>query len=572
MARRVADVITLEVLHNRLEAIVEEMGLTMLKTAHSVHHYESKDFSVALFGRTGDLLAMGQYIPHHQGGMQNFIKHILERDGVDSIRDGDAYIINDPFVGGTHLQDILVFRPVFLDGVLVGFAGCAAHHTDVGGMTAGGYAPTATESYQEGIVFPGIKLIENGVLRDDVLRLFTRNVRLPLEQRGDLLAQVGAIHIGARRMLETASQWQCDEFLELCDELIDLTERRVRAAIERLPDGTYEVEDALEHDGNTPAIYRIALAMTISGSDVTLDFTGTADQAAGFINASRSNAIAAAYAAFILFLDPAIPRNSGFFRPIEVIAPEGTIVNPRFPAPTSGSTTEVGGIIYDVALHALSLADPERGIGTWPMMWVAVIFGGIHPRTGRRFIHFTLDGLATGGGARSDADGWNASHVSASTCLIPNVEIEEQAYPVRYLRRGLSADSGGAGRWRGGLAIETEIMLEVACEVTTFGSRRQVRAPGIFGGHAGGPSRAVIRRADGSTEILPAKAVDIPLEPGDSFIMRASGGGGYGDPRERPRELVLADLQAGYITADALAAYGIAADSVAEGPDAADGR
>jgi N-methylhydantoinase B len=258
----------------------------------------------------------------------------------------------------------------------------------------------------------------------------------------------------------------------------------------------------------------------------------------------------------MLFLDPAIPRNAGFFRPVEISAPEGTLVNPRFPAPVSGSTTEAGGLVYDVVLRALSIADPARGIGTWPMMWLAAIFDGDHPRTERRFIHFTLDGLATGGGARADADGWNASHVSASTCLIPNVEIEEQAYPVRYRRRGLAPDSGGPGKWRGGLAMESEIEVEVPCTLTTFGSRRHIPPPGIFRGHAGGTSIAQVRRADGTVEDLPAKIIDVPMLAGDRLVMRAAGGGGYGDPLERAREAVAADLEAGFITRGALSAYG----------------
>jgi N-methylhydantoinase B len=550
------DAITLEVVRNRLEAIVEEMGVTMLKTAHSPIFYESKDYSVALFSLDAELLAMGQFIPHHQGGMAAALDAILAIYPVDSMAEGDVYLINDSYLGGTHTQDFNVLSPIFVDGIPVCFAGCIAHQMDVGGMVAGGYTPTAREIFQEGIRFPGIKLFDKGRPCDDVMRMIKRNVRLPDQQMGDLLGQVAALRVAWLRVPDLVRRYGSDRFRGICADILDITERRVRAEIEKLPNGAFEVIDYHDHDGNTPTVYTMKLTMTVDDSEITFDFAGTDPEAPGFINASFWNTRASTIASMMLFLDPEIPRNHGFFRPLTVMAPEGTLLNPRYPAPVSGSTTECGGRVYDLCLRALSLANGEKGIGTWSMMWAGLAFDGIHPRSGRRFIHWVLDGLGTGGGARAHEDGWNASNIAASNCLIPNVEMEEETYPCRYLRRELKADSGGAGRFRGGLALETELMIEVDCNVTAFASRVVHPPQGIYGGGPGGPAVVTIRDADGNDRDLEQKFVDQPIKAGETVVLRACGGGGYGDPLERTDAAILDDLAAGFVTEEGLAAYG----------------
>jgi N-methylhydantoinase B len=541
------DAVTREVVHNRLEAIVEEMGVTMLKTAHSLLHMSCKDFSVALFTPGGHLLSMGKFIPHHQGGMESYLQAILRIFPADEMQAGDVYLINDAYLGGTHPQDVCVLQPLFVDDELVMFAGCTAHHMDIGGMTAGGYSPQAIETYQEGMIFPGVKLADAGVLREDIVRMFARNVRLPEDQRGDLLAQISALHLADLRAPGVVARYGPEGFVRICRDLLDATEERVRNEIARLPDGAYNWVDHIEHDGNNDRHYRLEVTLRIDGSSALADFTGTDPQAAGFINASLSNTRASTYAAFMLFLDPHIPHNHGFFRAIDVRVPEGTVLNPSFPAPLTGSTTEAGGRVYDLVLGALSKSDPDRGAGTWSMMWMAVMFYGRHPRTDRPFIHWTLDGIAAGGGGSGESDGWNASNISSSNCLIPNIEEEEEKYPVRYLSRRLLTDSGGAGQHRGGLVLETEVQIEVDCTTTVFGSRTEVPAPGFRGGRPGGLARVAVRSA-GVEETLPAKAVDRPVRAGDSVVLRGCGGGGYGNPRRRPRHLVRADLEDGYIS------------------------
>jgi N-methylhydantoinase B len=548
------DAISIEVVRTRLEAIVEEMGATMLRTAHSSIFYESRDFSVALLGRGGDLVAMGQYIPHHQGGMQAALKSIIAVRGLASMRPGDVYLTNDAYAGGTHTPDFNLFMPIFFDGEIVLFCGATAHQIDVGGMVLGAYCVGATSVYQEGIRFPQIKAGENGEFFDDFMRTFQINVRMPRQQRGDLSAMLAALKVGVKNVPTVIAQHGRAQFGRIMDDILDMSERRARAEIEKIPNGTYRYTDWIDHDGVNDRIYKIEVALTIEGSNITIDFTGTDGQADGFINASYPNTLAASYAAFILFLDPAIPRNSGFFRPIKVIAPEGTLVHPISPAPIGGSTTEVGGRVYDVVIGALSKAWPEKAMGTWSMMWLGVFLAGKHPDTGQLFVQTVLDGLGTGGGARTDSDGLNATCIAASNVLIPNVEIEEEFFPVRFLRREIKADTGGPGQFRGGCALETEIEILADCESTILGSRFKGAPPqGIHGGKHGGPS--IIHRiaSDGSVTEFPPKITGVHFKKGDRLVMRPCGGGGLGDPAKRDRARIEQDIALGYLTPEAAA-------------------
>jgi len=297
--------------------------------------------------------------------------------------------------------------------------------------------------------------------------------------------------------------------------------------------------------------------IVVKGSDVTVDFTGTDKQADGFINASYWNTLASTYAGFFLFLNPDIPRNSGFFRSIKVIVPSGTLLNPISPAPIGASTTECGGRVYDLVIGALSKAVPSEALGTWSMMWLGVCLSGIHPSTGQTFIHWILDGLGTGGGARSRSDGMNATCIAASNVLIPNVEIEEDNYPVRYLRREIKADSGGPGKFRGGCALETELQVEVESTCTVLGSRFASAPPqGIHGGKHGGASEAYILSGN-TVRQLPPKVTGVTLQAGDRVVFRACGGGGFGDPRDRDPALVQRDIDLGFVTkAGAVRDYG----------------
>lgn len=547
------DPITLEVVRTRLEAIVEEMGATMLRTAHSSIYVECRDYSVAVLNRDGGLVAMGQFIPHHQGGMQAALKSIIEQRGPESMRPGDIYITNDAYTGGTHTLDVNLFMPLFFGGELVCFCGAAAHQIDLGGGAPGTYVVGATEVFQEGIVFPRMKAGEDGEFFDDFVRLFQRNVRLPEQQKGDLGAMLAALKVGVRNVTPIVEEHRVGVFREIVAEILDSSERRLREEIAQIPDGTYIYHDHLDGDGIEDRLFKMQVTLTIKGSDAHVDFTGTDPQAKGFVNASYWNTRASTFSAFFLFFDPTIPRNDGFFRPIHVTVPHGTLLNPRYPAPIGASTTEGGGRVYDLVLGALAKAWPERAYACWSMMWVAVYVAGTHPDTGKPFIQAWLDGLANGGGARPDKDGLNACNLSASNMLIPNMEVEEETYPVRFIRRELAADSGGPGRYRGGLALETEVEVLCDCEFTMFGSRFEgAEPPGYAGGGVGGAS-VFYTISDGKVTTYPQKVGRVPLKKGDRIVMRPCGGAGFGPPSRRRRSLIERDLRLGFVTPEGAA-------------------
>ncbi len=547
-AKRGVDPVTLEVVRMRLEAIVEEMGATMLRTAHSTIFYESRDFSVALLDAVGDLVAMGQFIPHHQGGMQAALKSILVQKGTESMRPGDIFLTNDAYAGGTHTQDLNIFMPIFDGDDLMMFCGSTAHQIDIGGMVVGSYCVGATSIFQEGVRFPRIKIGEDGELFDDFLRLFQINVRLPEQETGDLLAMLASLKVARAGVEQVITRYGGRHLKTILAEILDLSERRVRAELEEIPDGTHEFVDYIDHDGVNDDVYEMRVNLTFQGSGVVADFTGTHVQTEGFINASYWNSLASTYAGFFLFLDPEIPRNAGFFRPIDVIIPRGTILNPVSPAPIGASTTEAGGRVYDLVIGALSMAVPDKAIGTWSMMWLGVCLSGTHPVSGSPFIHWILDGLGTGGGARTQYDGMNATCIAASNVLIPNVEIEEDNYPVRYIRREIKPDTGGAGRQRGGCALETEIQVEADCHCTVLGSRfDRARPQGIHGGKPGAPS-TIYSVSGTTTTTIPAKATGVQLCDGDRLVLRACGGGGLGNPALRSRENIERDLDLGFVT------------------------
>ena len=542
------DPIALEVVRARLEAIVEEMGATMLRTAHSSIYVECRDFSVAILNREGGLLAMGQYIPHHQGGMQAALRSIINYRGLDSMKPGDIYMSNDAYAGGTHTLDISLFIPIFVEGELVCFGGATAHQIDLGGGAPGTYVVGATEVFQEGIVFPQIKVGEDGRYYEDFIRLFQRNVRLPEQQKGDLGAMLAGVKVAQRNVSPIIAEHGVETFRRILGEVIDRSERLLREEIKLIPDGSYTYVDYLDGDGIDDKLFKMQVTLTIRGSDAALDFTGTDPQAKGFINASYWNTLASSYSAFFLFFDPKIPRNEGFFRPISITVPKGTLLNPTYPAPVGASTTEGGGRVYDLVMGALSRAWPEQALATWSMMWVAVYIAGTHPETGKPFIQAYLDGLANGGGARPDKDGLSACNLSASNMLIPNMEVEEEIYPVRFIRRELATDSGGPGTFRGGLGLETEVEVLADCEFTMFGSRfAGAEPPGFAGGGPGGASVFYTIR-DGEKITYPTKVGRVPLKRGDRVIMRPCGGGGFGDPKKRCSELIERDLRLGFVT------------------------
>lgn len=552
------DPITIEVIRNSLEASVEEMGMTVSRLAHSIIFAENKDFSVALFTRDAELLALAQYVPAHQGGMATNLAAVLETIGEHNLFPGDVVMQNDPYSGGLHAQDMAYLAPIFYEDQLIAYAGTVAHRTDVGGMAPGSYCPGASEVYQEAIRFPCIKLVERGKLREDIMRIHLTNVRLPEDQMADTQAQLAALRGCESSVKRLVDKYGVNTFLSAAKEILDISERRARAEVERIPDGKYTYFDYTEHDGFSDRDWKLQVTVEIKGSDIYVDFAGTDEQAKGFINAAPFLTISQAWMALMFWVDPAIPKNQGLYRPFKSIsAPKGTILNPNFPAPVGGCTCDSGGLVLDIMLGALTQASPDRGLACWTHASVGPTFYGTDPDTGRMFILSILDGLATGGGARSYADGWPVARVTSSTIGIPNAEIIEQHFPLRYTKREMVTDAGGDGEFRGGPGIEVEYEVLAPMQMTVMGLRRRHPCPGAAGGTAGGPHMMYLV-SGGEERLLPLKAEGVQLSKGDKVRFTTPGGGGYGSVEKRDPEKTMNDVLDGYLSAEkAMEVYGL---------------
>lgn len=558
ISKKLIDPITVEIIRNSMESAVEEMGATITKLAHSLIFAECKDFSVAILTSDAELLALAQYVPPHQGGMKTNLDAVLRITGKNNLFPGDVIMTNDPYLGGLHSQDLTFIAPVFHEKQIIAYVACVAHRTDMGGMSPSSYCPLATEIYQEAIRFPAIKLVEKGKMNEDILRLYLTNVRLPEDQMADTQAQLAALRGCERAVKRIVDKYGVNTFLAAAKEILDVTERRARAEIERIPDGTYRATDYTEHDGFTDRDWKIQVALEIKGSDIYVDFTGTDEQAKGFINCAPFLTTAVTWAALMYWIDPAIPKNQGLYRLFKKIyAPKGTIVNPNFPAPVGACTVDSAGVILDVLLTAFSQAVPEQGVGCWTSTGGSPMFFGTNPETSKPFIHLDIDGLATGGGARSFADGWLVSPLTSSNMRLPNVEIIEQNYPIRYMKRELITDGGGDGKFRGGTGLMAQFEIMAPMEVTVRNLRQRHPPHGTAGGTAGGPTRVSII-SDGHESVLPLKAARVPLQKGDIFIIRNCGGGGYGNPKDRDPEMVKSDLKDGLVSLEkARKVYGL---------------
>jgi N-methylhydantoinase B len=560
------DPILLEVLRNRLDAIADEMELTLLKSAASPIVKEGLDASAALFNVHGETVAQAAAIPIHLGALQFAARRIVRAFPPARMSEGDAFLLNDPYDGGTHLPDITLAVPVFVDGRAVALACTMCHHQDVGGRTPGSVPTDATELYQEGVIIPPTQLFRAGVLDDNLFALLSRNVRLPDVFTGDLMAQVAAGRLGGLRLRELFAAHGADTVLGAIEELLSRAERLTRAQIETIPDGDYAFEDWLDDDGvDIGQRVKIAVTVRVRGSTMTFDFTGTDPQVRGPFNSVPASTMSAVYYAVRAIADASIPNNGGCFRAVDATLPEGTLVNPRPPAPVSCRTATIKRIA-DTILGALVRALPGRMPAANSGTLLVMAFGGRDPETGRPFV---ASELAAGGmGARPAKDGIDVIETDVSNCMNIPVESVEMNFPLRIPRLALWTDSGGPGRFRGGLGL-TKVFEATSTDVTiSHRGERFASAPwGLEGGGASVSARAFILRRDGSREDLPSKKM-IVLHPGDQLWEYIAGGAGYGDPLERDPELVLADVLDGKITPEAArGAYGVALTPDGDGID-----
>ncbi len=521
MSARGFDPVRLSLVHQLLAAAAEEMGAALGRSASSANIKERRDYSCAVFDHEGRMIAQAAHIPVHLGSMPMSVRAALARGPLEP---GDSVLVNDPYEGGTHLPDITLVSPVYLKGERRPrfYVANRAHHADVGGMSPGSL-PLATEMVQEGVRIPPVKIVRRGVVQDDLWRLVCANVRTPKERQADLEAQIGANATGAARLTELARRSGRDELTAGAVALLDYAERGVRAVLTRIRPGRYTAHDALDDDGQGGAPVPIRVAITVSRGRARVDFTGSAPQIEGPLNAVRSITLSAVLYAFRCLAGRDLPTNEGCLRPLDVIAPEGTIVNCRYPAAVSSGNVETSQRITDVLFAALARALPDEVPAASYGTMNNVLIGGM-AKDGEPFAYSETIGGGHGGGPAGPGASGMQAHMT-NTLNTP-IEAFEHLFPMRVVRYGLRRNSGGRGRAKGGDGIVREIELLVPATVTVISERRTIAPPGAAGGQAAKRGRnARVRK--GRVEELPGKFQQ-RFEAGDRLIVESPGGGGWG--------------------------------------------
>jgi N-methylhydantoinase B len=549
------DPVTLAVLRGRLEQVADEMDATLYRSAFNPIIAEAHDACHGLYdAQSGDTLVQGKSgLPVFVGAMAFAVRAAkrvaAERGG---IIEGDTWLFNDPYEGGTHANDFKLVRPFFRAGKLYCFLASAAHWHDVGGNVPGNYNPAATECWQEAVQIPPVRIVRAGVFDDDVLAILKANTRLPDSLWGDLNGQLAALDLGERRLNDVLNQFGDAVVLQAMGELRTRAVKLMQSHISALPDGCYSFSDMLDNDGVVDEALTIALDMTIKGQRLTLDFSRSSPQCAGPVNISRATAIAACYVA-LKHLFPDVPANAGVLDAVDFVLPDGLVISAARPRPVGGYTETILRMI-DVIFSAAALADPKRAMAQAYGTINALSIAGHRTdaaRKGQRWVMFSFFGGGHGG--HSDGDGMSHGNAPISTATIPPLEILEAAYPVRFTQWALRPDSGGDGQYRGGLGAVYEIeLLEEDAEVFIFGERGKAPPQGIAGG--GSAALNVFSYENNSQWKQPpmrSKMIGIGLKRGERVRLETPGGGGYGAPSERSTAARDKDLAMGYLTAPA---------------------
>lgn len=513
--------VRLEIFKSLFHAIAEEMGATLKRTAFSPNIKERRDYSCAVFDHRGDMLAQGDHMPVHLGSMPLSVRAAIQSR---EIRPGDVVMLNDPFKGGTHLPDITLVSGVFSKKKLRFYVASRAHQSDVGGMTPGSM-PLAEEIYQEGLRIPPVKLISGGKLDTDVWDIVLANVRTPQEREGDLAAMLGANRTGERRLVEIVAKYGWNEVSRYITEILNYSERMTRHAISIIPDGTYEAEDFLDDDGITRKPIAIRVKIQIKRDRAIVDFSKSDPQAGGSVNAVYAITASVVFYVFRTLVGLSIPSNAGGMRPLEIIAPEGTIVNALPPAAVCGGNVETSQRIVDVLYKCLAEALPDRIPAASQGTMNNFTFGSIDPRTRQPVAYYET--VSGGMGARPTMDGLDGVHTHMTNSMNTPVEALEHAYPVRVLRYGLRPNSGGRGKYRGGDGVIRELRFLAKAQVTLLSDRRKFPPYGLNGGEPGQAGLDLLVRKDGQKQELPSKFT-FWLEAGDTLSIQTPGGGGWG--------------------------------------------
>jgi N-methylhydantoinase B len=520
------DPVELAIFQSAVHSIAEEMGAALRRTALSPNIKERRDYSCAVFDGQGRVIAMGDHMPVHLGSMPMSVQA-----AVDAIAfvPGDIAILNDPYAGGTHLPDITMVLPVFLEGQIrpTFYVANRAHHADVGGAFPGSMGP-ASEIFQEGIRIPPVRIVRGGKIDREMLDLVLLNVRTPREREGDLESQIGACRVGERRMIELSVKYGEGELQALIEELLDYSERLVRAQLHTMPEGEFSAIDWLDDDGVTDAPCKIAVRLQFDPKSARLhvDFRGSSPQVAGSVNAVRAITLSACFYVLRCLLAEDAPATAGILRPLTLLTPAGSIVDARPPAPVAGGNVETSQRIVDVLLRALAQAIPSRVPAASAGTMSNLTIGGVDARTGS---HFTYYETAAGGmGARPSLDGISGVQTHMTNSLNTPIEALEYAYPFRVRRYAYRYGSGGSGQFRGGDGLIREIELLADAQVTLLADRRKFRPYGLEGGEEGAAGYASITPAASCEEIVLPGKCSRKLSKGDILRIETPGGGGWG--------------------------------------------
>ncbi|MGK7866125.1 hydantoinase B/oxoprolinase family protein [Falsiroseomonas sp. E2-1-a20] len=543
------DPVTLAVLENRFRAVVEEMGEALLRTATSQILNSSRDFSIALCDARGRLVAQADHIPVHVGAMPFAAEAVLAAFP-GAMRPGDCFLLNDPWHGGSHLPDLTIVLPVFEDGALVFLCVVRAHQSDIGGATHGGYNPGATEIWQEGLRIPPIRLGEGDTLREDLVAMLALNTRIARDFRGDLMAMWGSARLGAKRLEALLASHGAAKLNAAVEAILDLAEAHAGRIISGWTDGTYHGEAVLDDDGHGAEDVTIRATVTKQGATLVVDLTASDPQTLGFVNSSWPNTVSAVRMALAYLLDPEVAKNDGAFRPLTVIAREGTVVRAAPGAAVTLCTSHCSNEIVEAVVKALSHACPERAMGGWGRRFRIAIQGEDPRRPGRKFV-WHLFHARPGGGGHATGDGWSGAGEwhSAGGLKFGSVEMAEARFPLFFRRHEFLAGSAGDGQYRGGLGGELELVLQTAgpARANTAGDGARHGAAGMLGGQDGAPHHYRLLPVAGEARDLRTKEAGIALAPGDVLHVRSGGGGGWGDPARRDPAARAADAAEGLV-------------------------
>lgn len=518
--------VEIEIFRHLFASVAEEMGVTLGRTGYSPNIKERHDYSCAVFLGDGRMLAQAAHIPVHLGAMPASVRAAIEQTA--PFQPGDVVILNDPYLGGTHLPDITLVSPLFVSNAPTPdfFIASRAHHADIGGMSPGSM-PISTELYQEGLIIPPIKLVEAKKLNNGVQSLIIRNSRTPDERLGDLAAQQAAHQVGERRMKELIARYGLESVTHQAEALIDYARRLTETLIGDLPDGQVTFSDKLDNDGHTTDPVPIKVTLTISGSELIVNFAGSAPAVQGNVNAVR--AIVESVVGYTLrcIAGDALPMNQGVFAPVDIRIPENSILDAKAPHAVAGGNVETSMRITDVMFGAFAQLLPDRIPAASQGTMNNLTFGGISPE-GIAFAYYET--MGGGSGASATADGASGIHCHMSNTLNTPIEAMELSMPVRVITYAIRRGSGGLGQQQGGDGLIREIQFLTPTQVTLLTERREAGPYGLLGGSDGTPGKNTLVHTDGSEEVLPGK-ISLRLQPGESVRVETPGGGGWGSGR-----------------------------------------